>query len=154
MGKTGKETNLQETDKSTDLAEQQVTAMVGQPEQPVDLIADEKVVDYYEEAMACIKEDREEAHDRYLDFCEMVINEGDPSSATKEALVNLLKLKSDSVNQMIKILDLWTRLKMKDRATSSQIYAYQQNNRYDGSGRANPNVKKLIKMAQEMENSE
>jgi len=148
-----KETNLQET-APTDLAEKQVSALIELPEQPGELISDDKVVDYYEEAMACIKEDREEAHDRYLDFCEMVINEGDPSSATKDALVSLLKLKNDSVDQMIKILDLWTRLKMKDRATNSQIYAYQQNNRYEGSARGNPNVKKLIKMAQEMENPE
>lgn len=113
------------------------------------LISDEKITNYYEKAIQCIEEDRLEADGRYMEFADMVINGGDPSSATKEAMVNLLKIKNDGVNQMIKILDLWTRLKMKDKSTNSQIYAYQQNNKYEVS---TPNVKKLIKMAQEMEN--
>ena len=150
MAKSGKETNLQES-KTTDLTTKQASLdLTPQTKSAADLVPDDRVIQYYEEAMECIKEDRLEAHDRYLDFADMAINEGDPSSATKEALVNLLKLKNDSVNQMIKILDLWTRMKMKDRTTSSQVYAYQQNNKYE-IAKANPNVKKLIKMAQEME---
>jgi len=157
MAKSGKETNLQETEPVTrteaqpvELAPPVPTDLVPESKPASDLITDDRVIEYYEEAMECIKEDRGEAHERYLDFADMAINDGDPSSATKEALVNLLKLKNESVNQMIKILDLWTRMKMKDRTTGSQVYAYQQNNKYD-MAKANPNVKKLIKMAQEME---
>jgi len=154
MAKTDKETKPQGNEESTKLvAKNEQTSMVEQPKESTDLIPDEQVVSYYEDAISCIKEDREEAHERYLDFCEMVLNEGDPSSATKEGLVNLLKLKNDGVNQMIKVLDLWTRLKMKERATKSEVYAYQQNNKYEVS-KPNPNVRKLIKMAQEMESPE
>ena len=150
MVKSGKETNLQEPAPSDLVPQGLPTDMVEQSKSVVDLVSDDRVIEYYEEAMNCIKEDREEAYERYLDFADMSINDGDPSSATKEALVNLLKLKNEGVNQMIKILDLWTRMKMKERTTSSQIYAYQQNNKYD-MAKANPNVKKLIKMAKEME---
>jgi hypothetical protein len=117
------------------------------------LIPDEKITDYYELAIDCIKEDRVEAGSRYLELADMVINGGDPSSATKEAMVNCLKIKSDSVNQMIKILDLWTRLKMKEKVTGSQVALYQQNNKYEVGNGPNPHVRKLIKMAQEMEST-
>ena len=99
------------------------------PDEEKALISDDSILSYYEEAMDCIKEDRTEADKRYLEFAEMVLNEGDPSSASKEALVNLLKLKSEGVNQKIKILDLGTRMKIKGSTTSSQFQAYQQNNK-------------------------
>ena len=117
------------------------------PDEEKALISDDSILSYYEEAMGCIKADRTEANERYLEFAEMVLNEGDPSSASKEALVNLLKLKSEGVNQMIKILDLWTRMKLKERATSSQIHSYQQNNKYELNTGANPDIGRLIKMA-------
>ena len=124
------------------------------PDEEKALISDDTILSYYEEAMGCIKEDRTEADKRYLEFAEMVLNEGDPSSASKEALVNLLKLKSEGVNQMIKILDLWTRMKLKERTTSSQFHSYQQNNKYELNTGANPDIGRLIKMAaQKMESN-
>lgn len=122
---------------------------------PAPLIADDQIRDFYAEAIDCIRSDRAEAEERYLHFADMIINGGDPSSATKEAMVNLLKLKNDGVNQMIKVLDLWTRISMKDKATSSQVYAFQQNNKYEvDSNRPNPHVKRLIQMAKDMENND
>ena len=47
----------------------------------------------------------------------MVLNGGDASTSSKEALVNLLKIKSDTADKMAKIADLMTRLKMKERST-------------------------------------
>lgn len=131
--------------------ENQVASLqVHSEDQP--LVAKERIKEYYEQAIECIQQDREEASERYLQFADMAVNGGDPSSATKEAMVSLLKVKSDGVNQMVKILDLWTRLAMKDKATSSQIYAYQQNNKYEVAGSGpNSHVRKLIKIAQEME---
>lgn len=151
-----KELDNGKSDKKVDsggLVEKKVSAQLVETSEDKPLISDDKIINYYEDAMNCIKDDRSEAHDRYLQFCEMVVNGGDPSSASKEALVNLLKLKNDSVNQMIKILDLWTRVKLKERSTSSQVYAYQQNNKYEISDRSN-HVKKLIEIAQQMESDE
>jgi len=50
-------------------------------------------------------------------FCDMVINDGDASNASKEALVNLVKLKTDTADKMTKIADLMTRIKLKERDT-------------------------------------
>lgn len=121
-------------------------------QQELPLIPDQKILDYYDEAIQCIKDDRAEAEDKYFAMAEMVINGGDPSGATKEAMVNLLKLRNEGVNQMIKVLDLWTRLKMKDRITSSQQYLYQQNNKYEVKhNQPNPHVKQLIRMAEQLD---
>ena len=110
------------------------------------LISDDKILDYFDDAIKNIKEDREEARNQYLVFNEMVINEGDPSSATKEALVNCLKLQHDTTDKMIKILDLWSRIKMRDRDTMKGYIAVQQNNKIQTS--APTDVKNLIKLAQ------
>ena len=108
------------------------------------LIPDKKIVDFYEEAIENIRSDREQAQVVYENFSEMVLNEGDPSAASKEALISALKIKSDSNDKIIKILDLWTRMKMKEKATSTEIYAYQQNNKYEVGRSPNPNIRKMI----------
>lgn len=110
------------------------------------LISDDKILGYFEAAIDNIKLDREEAHQQYLTFNEMVMNEGDPSSATKEALVNCLKLQHDTTDKMIKILDLWTRVKLRDRDTMKGYIAVQQNNKIQTSSPTD--VKNLIKLAQ------
>ncbi len=108
------------------------------------LIPDQKILDFYEEAIENIRADREQAQEVYENFSDMVLNEGDPSAASKEALISALKIKSDSIDKMVKILDLWTRMKMKEKATSTEIYAYQQNNKYDTGRTPNPNIRKMI----------
>lgn len=110
------------------------------------LIEDKKIVDYYEEAIQNIRDDRKEAQSMYEKFADMVINDCDPSSATKEAMVNLLKIKTEANDKTIKILDLWTRIHLKEKNTPSEIYAFQQNNKYEVGKVANPNVKRMIEM--------
>lgn len=118
------------------------------------LVSNEQIKNYYAEAIECIRQDREEADERYLQFADMVINDGDPSTATKETMVNLLKVKTDGVNQMVKILDLWTRLAMKDKVTSSQVYAFQQNNKYENKSNPSSRIKELIKIAEQTQNQD
>ena len=55
------------------------------------------------------------------------MNEGDSTSASKEALVNLTKLKSDIAIGKSKIADLMTSLKIKEKH-ASKIQATQNNN--------------------------
>ena len=58
----------------------------------------------------------------------MVLNEGDATAASKEAVVGLVKAKSETNDQVIKIADLMTRLKMKERNTfNPAIHAHQHN---------------------------
>jgi hypothetical protein len=47
----------------------------------------------------------------------MVLNDGDSSTASKEALVNLLKVKMDASDRMTRIADLMTRIKLKQPDT-------------------------------------
>ena len=65
----------------------------------------------------------------------MVVNDGDASSASKEAVVNLVKAKSDANHQLIEIAKLMTNIKLKERsiidpAVNRAIHA-QQNNIYN-----------------------
>ena len=55
------------------------------------------------------------------------MNEGDSTSASKEALVNLAKLKSDIAMGKSKVADLMTSLKLKEKQIS-KINATQNNN--------------------------
>ena len=126
------------------------TALVVLPEEKP-LIADERVLQLVEETLEGVREDRLEASERYLQFCDMVVNSGDCSSATKEALVNLLKIRNDALNQNIKVLDIFARIKLKERATPSQIHAFQQNNKYEVANAPSPQIRNLIKMAQSLD---
>jgi hypothetical protein len=58
----------------------------------------------------------------------MVMNDGESSSASKEAIVNLLKIKSETNDKMAKVADLMTRIKLKEKDTFPRYLAAQQQN--------------------------
>jgi uncharacterized protein Yka (UPF0111/DUF47 family) len=69
----------------------------------------------------------------------MVFNGGDSTTSSKEALINLIKVKSDTADKMSKIADLMTRIKLKERDTFPRYLAASQNNTInvgDGAKRA------------------
>lgn len=101
------------------------------PETTENLIPNEKLLNEYDKTLKNIQGDRDEISDILAKFLDMVINDGDASSASKEAVVNLIKAKSETNDQVIKILDLWTRLKMKERNTFNPAIHAQQNNIYN-----------------------
>ena len=83
----------------------------------------------------------------YLDnVAEMVINGGDATPASKEALVNLVKIKTDIQDKMLKALDQMGRLKNKNTYAYSGAHmnAVQQNN-YNISKEEDLNRKELIR---------
>ena len=92
------------------------------------LIADDQLLDIYSEIMGCIREDRQQVAGFIDTMAEMVINEGDATSSSKEALVNLVKIKSDMTDKMSKVADLMTRVKLKDKDTFPKYLAANQNN--------------------------
>jgi hypothetical protein len=47
----------------------------------------------------------------------MVLNDGDGSTSSKEALVNLVKTKMEASDKMTRIADLMTRIKLKQPDT-------------------------------------
>lgn len=92
------------------------------------LIEDDKLLGIYTEIIDYIKEDRKQVSDFIDNVAEMVINEGDATAASKEALVNLVKVKSDMSDKMVKVADLMTRIKLKERDTFPRYLAASQNN--------------------------
>jgi hypothetical protein len=92
-----------------------------------DLIPDAKLVKVYDEVLDNIRRDRDEIDTVLSTFVNMVINEGDATTSSKEALVNLIKMKADQADKMSKMADLMTRLKMKD-PFPKYMAAHQTNN--------------------------
>jgi hypothetical protein len=80
-------------------------------------------------------------------FIEMVMNEGDASSASKEAIVNLMKIKSDTSDKMAKVADLMTRIKLKEKDTFPRYLAAQQNNKVVIEGSKREMIKSINKIA-------
>lgn len=107
---------------------------VGLPDVPVKdataLIPDEQYLGVLNEIMSNIREDRKQVSDYIDTLADMVINDGDASTSSKEALVNLVKVKTDLQDKMLKTADLMTRLKLKNTYAYSgaHLNAMQQNN--------------------------
>ena len=97
-------------------------------DQKQDIISDEEITFIYKEILDNIREDRRQTDEFINNFADLVINEGDSTSASKEALVNLLKIKSDMSDKMSKVADLMTRIKLKDRDTFPKYLAANQSN--------------------------
>ena len=109
------------------ITQPQMNISVPVPEEEKILITDEKYVSIFDESLEDIRQNNKEI-DYYLSlFADMMGNGGDATSSTKEAVVNLLKIKSDSVDKKAKILDLATRIKLKERDTFPKFMAKQSN---------------------------
>jgi hypothetical protein len=93
-------------------------------------ISDEKLVGFYDEIHDDIKKTDIQIDNLLASFVNMVINEGDSTTASKEALVKLVELKQNSADKKAKIAELMTRLKVKDTYAYSgpHLNALQQNN--------------------------
>lgn len=92
------------------------------------IISDGELLGIYSEIMDCIREDRKQVSDFIDTMAEMVINDGDATSSSKESLVNLVKIKSDMADKMGKVADLMTRIKLKEKDTFPKYLAANQNN--------------------------
>lgn len=112
------------------------------------LVADEAWLEMCSEIMNNLRQDRQELDEVKNNFVDMVINDGDSSSASKEALVNLFKIKSDIADKMAKVLDLMTRVKLKDRDTFPRYLAAHQNNTINISDSSKRDLLKQIQKIQ------
>jgi hypothetical protein len=90
------------------------------------IIPDAKLVGLYDEILDNVRNDRNEINNLIETFSDMVINTGDATSSTKEALVNLIKIKLDTSDKMSKIADLMTRVRGTN--TFPKYLATNQNN--------------------------
>lgn len=116
------------------------------PQQEECIIEDGTLINLYDEILANSRSDRTQTEEILLDFINMVMNDGESSSASKEAIVNLMKIKSDISDKMTKIADLMTRIKLKERDTFPKFMASQQNNKIVLNGSKRDFLKRIEKM--------
>lgn len=96
-------------------------------------VTDEMILGVYDEVLEDIRGDRKEIDGLLANFVDMVINEGDSTTASKEALVRLMELKLETAEKKSRIADLMTRVKLKERDTykySGPHMNATQNNTY------------------------
>lgn len=118
------------------------------------IVSDEQLLDIYKEIMENIREDRKQVSEFIDNFADMVINEGDATSSSKEGLVNLIKVKTDMSDKMSKVADLMTRIKMKDRDTFPKYLAASQNNTINISSNKRQLIEAINKKGKIIENDE
>lgn len=117
------------------------------PEPKECIIGDAEITGLYDEILDQCRKDREQHDEILTNFLDMVMNDGDASSASKEAIVNLLKSKTDISDKMSKIADLKTRIKLKDTDTFPRYLAAQQNNKVVIDTSKRELIKSVTKMA-------
>lgn len=93
------------------------------------IVSDNVLLSLYDEILNNCRSDRSQADEILMNFINMVMNDGESSPAAKEAIVNMMKIKSDISDKMTKIADLETRIKLKDNDTYPRYMAAQQNNK-------------------------
>lgn len=124
-----------EFDPDKEIVELKKNLPMAQEEQPpqgeLSIISDEALLGVYQEIMSNLRDDREQVADLLDTFANMVVNDGDSSTASKEALVNLAKTKIETSDKMAKIADLMTRIKLKQPDT---FKPYMKKEGYDGRG--------------------
>lgn len=123
-----------------------VSSEIVQSEQ-TSIVGDDDILGLYKEILENCRKDREGVDEVLVNFIEMVMNEGDASSASKEAIVNLLKIRTDTSDKMSKIADLMTRIKLKEKDTFPRYLAAQQNNKVYIEGSKREMIKSLNKLA-------
>jgi len=115
-----------------------------QPQPESILITDDALLGIYGEILDNARKDRGEIDGYITSFADMVINENDASSASKEALVNLINAKSGILDKMAKVADLMTRVKLKDKDTFPRYLAANQNNTINIQGDPLNNKREIL----------
>jgi hypothetical protein len=103
------------------------------------LVSDEALLGIYNEILTTIKKDTQEIDSTLANFANLMWNDGDSSTSTKEALVRLIEIKSGQAEKLTRVADLLTRIKLKERDTFPKYLAANQNNTInigDGGKRA------------------
>lgn len=97
-------------------------------QQRKELVSDDNLLGIYDEILCMLRKEHSQTTDYIDNFAEMVINGGDSSTSSKEALVNLVKIRKEIPGEMVKVADLMTRLKMKDPNTYKPYLTANQTN--------------------------
>lgn len=123
-------------EKPNDSALPQVAMNVNVP--PTDpnaqLVKPEQIIGMCKAIADDLESEKQEITDAYVNFSEMVFNAGDATSASKEALVNLLKLRSDLVDKKARLAEMMMKVFLKDGVKT--VTAHQHNDFHIGDKKA------------------
>jgi hypothetical protein len=97
-------------------------------DEEVVVVKNEQMIDLYNEILQFCREDRKDADGAFKTFLEMVVNDGDATSSSKEAMVQLLRIRVEATDKMTKVMDLLMRYVLKDRDTFPKYLAAKQEN--------------------------
>lgn len=124
------------------------------PKDDDNIISDEALVGIYGEIFKKIRDDRTEIDDFIAKFADMVFNEGDATTSSKEALVNLVKMKTDAADKMAKVAELMTRVKLKD-PFPKYLAAHQNNTIHiEGNGAKRALLREINKAQKKKDKNE
>lgn len=142
-------------DENTNLTNKNNNLINKKDNENLSIISDENLLGVYDEIMNNLRSDRSQASDLVDTFCNMVVNDGDSSTSSKEALVNLIKVKMDASDKMSRIADLMTRIKLKQPDTYQPWMGKKESgntiNIYDSSGIDRKSLMEKIKKEKENE---
>lgn len=118
------------------------------PEGQKEIVSHEQMTELYSEILTLMRDERGQINEMIDNFANMVFNEGDASSASKEALVSLVKNKTDVTKNMTHVMDLLMRALLKDRDTFKPYLNATQHNEIKVTGSAKRQLlEKLAKRA-------
>ena len=112
-----------------------------------EIVTDDTMIGLGAEILDIMRDDRKEIDELLVSFVNMVINDGDASTSSKEALVNLMKMKSDCAVNMTRMYDLMARIKMRDRSIPEVVA--KQVNKFNIGGNGASKRKMLETLAKE-----
>lgn len=138
---------IEPNEKPSALPSMNVNLVPAEPQKEGELAKAEQIISYYNEILDDIRDDRKEIDEVFRSFLEMVMNEGDATTSSKEALVNLLKLKSEAADKKTRVVDLLMRAFLKEKDTFPKYLAAHQHNeiKIEDSSRKRQLIKSLQK---------
>ena len=83
-------------EENKDLSKQKSEIINKKENENLSIISDESLLNVYGEIMDNLRSDRNQVSELVDTFSNMVMNDGDSSTSSKEALVNLIKTKMDA----------------------------------------------------------
>ncbi len=111
----------------------QASAPVSSTAQP--MFEDNEVLGLCAEAVTNMRSDRKQLDTLISNLVEMVFNEGDSTTASKEALVALMVAKTNMSDKQMKVVELMSKFKLKEMADSPKSVT-QENHYHLGSRRS------------------
>lgn len=97
-----------------------------EPEKPI--VTVDEMQAFLKEAVTMVRDDRAETSEYIKNFADMILNEGDASGPTKEAFVQLVKMKQDAATNLTKLIELMMRPLLKQSSESKPWLNATQHN--------------------------